>query len=329
MEYFLTGATGFVGGQVARQLVEAGHRVRAVVRDPGRARDLAELGVSLHAGDVTEKESMRAAMAGADGVFHIAGWYKVGARDTRPATAVNVDGTRNVLALMRELKIARGVYTSSVVVNSNTRGRRVDESYHFDGRHLTEYDRTKAEAHRVAQEFITGGLPLVIVMPGVIYGPGDTSLTGVTLVQYLQRRLPMISARAAFCWAHIEDVARAHLLAMEKGRAGEAYIIAGPAHTVFEVLQTAQSITGIPAPAAAPGWLFGPMAAVMSLLEPLVPLPDLYHPEVLRLLGATYLGDNAKARRELGYAPRPLRDGLAATLQHEMARLGIQPPAAG
>src|SRR5262249_19321437 len=108
MKYFVTGATGFVGGRVARQLRAAGHEVVAVVRDPTRAAGLATEGVTLHEGDVTAKESMRAAMTGVDGVFHIAGWYKVGVRagqERRAGEQINVAGTRNVLELMRELGI--------------------------------------------------------------------------------------------------------------------------------------------------------------------------------------------------------------------------------
>ena len=101
MKYFITGATGFIGGRLARQLREAGHEVVAVVRNPAKAQDLAQLGVTLHQGDVTDKESMRKPMSGVDGVFHVAGWYKVGVRDKSQAYAINVEGTRNVLELMK------------------------------------------------------------------------------------------------------------------------------------------------------------------------------------------------------------------------------------
>jgi len=124
--YFLTGATGFVGGALARQLRAAGHDVRALVRTPAKAQDLAAIGVTLHRGDVTDKESMRAPMTGVDGVFHVAGWYKVGICDRAAAVGINIDGTRNVLELKRELRIPKGVYTSTLAVNSDTRGHVVD-----------------------------------------------------------------------------------------------------------------------------------------------------------------------------------------------------------
>src|SRR5262249_9542155 len=147
---FLTGATGFIGGAIARQLVSAGHRVRAVVRNPSKASALAQLGVELHEGDVTDRETLRRPMTGADAVLHVAGWYTLGGRDNRDAFRINVDGTRNVLTVMRELGIPKGVYTSTLAVNSDTGGRIVDETYRFDGRHISVYDRSKDEAHRVA-----------------------------------------------------------------------------------------------------------------------------------------------------------------------------------
>jgi len=326
MKYFITGTTGFIGGRVARQLREAGHEVVAVVRNPSKAQDLAQLGITLHQGDVTDKESMRAPMTGVDGVFHIAAWYKVGVRDKSDAIPINVDGTRNVLELMQELGIPKGVYTSTLGVNEDTGGELVDETYRYNGPFYSEYTRTKAEAHRLADTFIAEGLPLVIVMPGLVYGPGDTSAVRVSLLQYLQRQLPMIPQQSAYCWAHVDDMARAHILAMEKGKPGETYIICGPMHTFVDGLKIAEQITGIPAPRAAPAGMFKAMSVVMGLIEKIVPVPEAYTRESLRgTAGVTYIGDNSKARRELGYNPRPLKEGLAETLQHEMRLLGMRP----
>lgn len=327
MKYFVTGATGFVGGRVVRQLVEAGHEVVVVVRNPAKAKDLADLGIAVHQGDVTDKESMRGPMTGVDGVYHIAGWYKVGVKDKSEGEKINVQGTRNVLELMRELGIPKGVYTSSLAVFSDTGGRLVDENFRYNGPHLSEYDRTKWAAHyEVADPLIEAGLPLVIVQPGLIYGPGDTSSVRTTFIQYLQRKLPMVPEKTAFCWAHVDDIARGHILAMEKGHPGENYIIAGPKHTFVEALHLAEEITGIPAPhmRVSPGMMKA-VAGVMGLVEKIVPLPEAYTYEGLRIIaGVTYLGDNSKAKRELGYQPRPLKEGLTETLQHEMKLLGLK-----
>ena len=322
MKYFLTGATGFVGGVLARQLREAGHEVHAVIRSPQKSSELQSLGVQLFKGDVTEKESMREAMQSTDGVFHVAGWYKIGVKDKSDGEKVNVQGTRNVLELMKELHIPKGVYTSTLAVNSDTHGELKNESYHFTGKHLTEYDRTKAAAHEIAKQFIAEGLPLVIVMPGGIYGPGDTSVLRRTLIDYLQGKLPMLPTQAGITWAHVEDVAHGHILAMEKGVPGETYIIAGEPCTYEEALQIAYHITGKKSPALIPYQVLKFMSYLVKPFDAF--MPEMYTSETLRILsGVTYWADNSKAKRFLGYNPRPLREGLESTLRHEMSLLGM------
>jgi dihydroflavonol-4-reductase len=316
MKYFVTGATGFVGKRVVSQLREQGHTVVALVRNPESAAHLAESGVILQRGDLSDLESLRAGMQGVDGVFHIAGWYKLGRGNNPEAVRVNVDGTRNVLETMRELQTPKGVYTSTVAVFSDTGGRLVDEDYRFHGRHLTQYDHTKAAAHyEVAEPMMQAGLPLVVVMPGVVYGPGDHSPVHELFVRYMKKKLPAIPRTTAYCWNHIDDTARAHLLAMEKGTPGESYVIAGPAHSLNEVLELANEITGIRTPRAiSPSW-FRMFAWLTSKLAWLFPLPDSAQPEALRAMaGVTYIASNNRARQELGYDPRPLRDGLVETL---------------
>jgi nucleoside-diphosphate-sugar epimerase len=332
MRYFLTGATGFIGGEVTRQLAEAGHKVIALVRDPSKAGKVAALGAALHKGDITDKESMRRSMTGVDGVLHIAAWYRIGEGNLAEARTINVQGTKNVLELMRELKIPKGVYTSTLAVFSNTKGQLVDESYRHNGPWLSVYDRTKWEAHyEVALPMSQQGLPLVIVQPGLVYGPGDKSPVRDSMVQYLQRRLPLIPGKTAFNWAHVEDTARGHLLAMEKGISGQTYIIAGSAHTLEEALDLAERITGIPAPRfrASPA-LMKSLATLMRIAGAVVSLPAAYTSEGLRVsAGSTYLGDSSKARRELGFRARPLEEGLRQTLLHEMALLGMPLPLTG
>ncbi len=326
MKYFVTGATGFIGGRVARMLVAQGHEVVAIARNPAAATDLSNVGVRVVAGDVTDKASLREPMTGADGIYHIAGWYKIGVKDKSQGVRINVDGTRNVLEVMRELGIPRGVYTSTLAVNSDTHGRLVDETYHYDGSFLSEYDRTKWVAHyQVAEPMIAAGLPLIIVMPGVVYGPGDTSSVRTTFLQYLERKLPMIPQRTAFCWATVEDTAQGHLLAMEKGKVGETYMICGEPHTLVEALDLAEAVTGIPRPASVPPFMLRFGSRLMGLVEKGITVPEQFSGENIRVIaGATYLGSNAKAKRELGFAPRPLEEGLPETLHHEMGLLGIE-----
>jgi nucleoside-diphosphate-sugar epimerase len=328
---FLTGATGFIGGRLARRLRGAGHDVTALVRAPERAGELSALGVTLARGDITERETVRAAMRGADAIYHVAAWYKIGARDHSMAWRINVEGTRNVLQVMRELGIPRGVYTSTLAVFSDTRGQLVDETHRYYGkRWLSVYDETKAAAHYdVALPMMEAGLPLIIVQPGLNYGPGDTSATRTTFIQYLKGELPLIPRRTAFCWGHVDDTVEAHVLAMERGRTGESYIIAGPAHTLIEALELAGRVTGRPLPRLRAGpQTMRALAAIMGVVERFVPVPETLAAETLRVTaGVTYLGTSAKARRELGFSPRSLADGLPDTLLHEMHLLGMNPHA--
>lgn len=320
MKYFVTGATGFVGNVLVRKLCEAGHEVHASVRSPEKAKELQDIGVKLFKGDVTDKESMREAMRGVDGVFHVAGWYKIGTRDKSDGEKVNILGTRNVLELMQELKIPKGVYTSTCAVNSDTKGKVVDEAYHFSGKHLSEYDRTKAVAHDIAKEFIANRLPLIIVMPGLIYGPGDTSTLRNSIIDFLKGRLPMLPTKTAFCWGHVDDIVNGHILAMEKAKAGETYIIAGEPHRIVDAFKLASQITGKRAPMTVPYQIMKILSILVKPFDAF--LPETYTSEGLRVVaGVTYWGDNSKAKRELGYNPRPLREGWGETLLHEMKLL--------
>jgi len=322
MKYFVTGATGFVGSALAKKLREQGHEVHASVRNPDKAKDLQVLGVKLFRGDVTDKESMREGMQNVDGVFHIAGWYKIGAHDKSDGARVNIQGTRNVLELMQGLNIPKGVYTSTCAINSDTHGQVVDENYRFIGKHLSEYDRTKAAAHDLAKEFIAKGLPLVIVMPGLIYGPGDTSTLRDNIISFLKGQLPALPDQAANCWAHVDDIVQGHILAMEKGRIGESYIIAGERYTFTEAFKLASEITGKPAPRTIPHQMFYVMSVLVKPFDSM--LPPTYTAEGLRVVaGVTYMGDNSKAKRELGYSPRPFREGWGETLRHEMKLLSM------
>jgi nucleoside-diphosphate-sugar epimerase len=324
MKYFVTGATGFLGGEIVRQLADAGHEVRALVRDPQKAKWMEDLGVRLYRGDVTEKESMREAMAGVDGVFHVAGWYNypASARAKKEGEQINVQGTRNVLELMHELKVARGVYTSTCAINSDTKSKVVDESYRFTGRHITHYDLTKAVAHEVAKEFIAQGLPLLVAMPGVIYGPGDTSGMGNAIREFLQGRLPVIPSQFGVCYDHVEDTARGHILIMQKGSIGEEYIIAGTPYRMVDAYRLASEITGRRMPMVVSHRLLKVMSVLVQPMAAL--LPETYSPDSLRALaGVTYWGDSSKARRELGLKQRPFPQGWEQTLRHEMKLLGI------
>lgn len=327
MRYFITGATGFIGSRIALKLLESGQEVIALVRDPGKAGMLVERGAAVVKGDITVRESMRCGMTGADGVFHVAAWYRIGFREKERAYHVNVEGTRNVLELMRELHIPRGVYTSTLAVFSDTRGKMVDESCLFTGKHLSLYDMTKWLAHyEVAKPMISRGLPLIIVMPGLVYGPGDNSPMNKALHDLVRGKLPFLPRRTSVCWGYIDDVADAHIKAMQHGKPGSCYITAGPPHTLEEALDMASELTDIRAPRLRISPVLIKCAALkMWFWEKLIPVPQRYRSESLRVIaGTTYLGDSSRAVTELGCHFRPLGDGLSLTLKNILKEEGIE-----
>jgi nucleoside-diphosphate-sugar epimerase len=310
MRYAITGATGFLGGVLARLLVAEGHHVTALVRDPARATALAEVGVELVPGDLDDAPALDRLCQDADGLFHVAGWYKVGSRNPDEGRRVNVDGTGNVLEAARRNGVARTVYTSTLAVNSDTGGRVVDETYRFSGRHHSVYDSTKAAAHDIAVEYAADGLDVVILQPGVIYGPGDTSQVGALIEQTARGERTLAPRDGGMCWAHVEDVAQAHVLALEKGAPGAAYMLAGPRASLAQVLRKVAVLAGTKPPYTLPV----SMVRATAVVGKVVPLPADYTAESLRASVATYLGTSARAEAELGWSARSLDEGLRETV---------------
>jgi nucleoside-diphosphate-sugar epimerase len=311
---FVTGSTGFVGQHLVQDLLAHGYEVTALVRTMDRARRLPR-SLQLASGDVTQPDSLRFGMRGADVVFHIAGWYTVGvgAKDRERMHRINVEGTRQVLELAAGLGVPKIVHTSTVGVFGNTRGQLVDETYRAGGLAFeSEYERTKYLAHyEVALPLQQRGAPVVIVCPGVIYGPGDTSQMGNILRLYARRRLPvMIGPDNAVTWAHADDIAAGHRLAAEKGRPGETYIIAGPALTYREFFKACERATGLPAPLL---WLPSGLARLLAeALRGAAPgLAELMQ----NMAGVSYLARADKAKRELGWNPRSVEEGIPPTIE--------------
>jgi dihydroflavonol-4-reductase len=207
------------------------------------------------------------------------------------------------------------VYTSTLAVNGDTHGPVVDETYRYEGKHLSVYDQTKAAAHDVAREFAGSGLPIVIAMPGLVYGPGDTALTGELMRDVVAGRRVMVPAGGGVCWGHVEDIAAGHLLAMQRGVAGEEYMLAGPRATLADGLRLLVALAGTRAPMVLPTGVVATAATVLGVLGRVIPLPPGYAAESMRAGLATYYGTPEKAQRELGWIGRSLDDGLRQTIR--------------
>lgn len=317
MKAFVTGGSGFIGQRLISKLKERGYDVYALARSERSAAILTQLGATVVPGDITDTNSMRAGMSGSDVVFHIAAWYKIGgsATDRAKAEAINVGGTRKVLRLAHELGVPKIVYTSTVAVFGDTHGELVDESFHQGSPFLTEYDRTKWLAHyKVAVPLIEKGAPIIIVMPGAVYGPGDSS-TVADMMRLFYRGLPILPGpEMTVTYAHVDDIAEGHILAAEKGKVGESYVLAGPAIPLGEMVDFWGHLTGKSAPMLRiPGAFLRPLKPVVELFEQAVALPPAFSAETVGMLGATYMARSDKARRELGWQTRPLQIGMIET----------------
>lgn len=328
MKAFVTGASGFIGGHVVRKLLGRGYQVKALVRSPQDAAEMKLLGAEPVEGDILNPDSFREAMTGCDVVFHIAGWYEIGSRDWRTAELVNVEGTRSVLGTAHQVGVPRIVYTSTVAVFGDTRGKLVDESYRRPDRpFLTEYDRTKWEAHyRVALPMIERGAPIIIVQPGAVYGPEDHSLYGELMQRFYKSQMVALPGpMTALCFSHVEDCAEGHILAAEQGRIGESYIIGGPVLTLREAVGLWSQVTGRAAPRLeVPARFLTPLAPVVGALEQVLPLPKLVNEDAVKVLGVTYIARSEKAHRELGWFAREPEEGFRQTFDWIAGR--TQPP---
>jgi len=251
MDVLVTGATGFVGANVTRRLVDDGRRVRVLARPTSTLQALEGCAVELVRGDILEPDSLRPAFDGCGLVFHVAADYRLWARDPAQIYRNNVEGTRNVLEACARARVERVVYTSSV----GTLGIPADGGPGIETTPVTladmigPYKRSKFLAERVAEEYAARGLPVVIVNPTNPIGPWEVkpTPTGQMIVDYLLGRM-FATLDTGLNLIHVADVARGHLLAARVGRAGEKYILGCENHSLAEIFGLLERITGIRAP---------------------------------------------------------------------------------
>jgi len=322
VKVFITGGTGFIGGAVVRQLRARGDDVVCLVRNPEKGKEAADLGCEIAPGDLADERAIRTGMEGCDAVIHAAAIYEVGipASEREAMREANVGGTERVLGAALELKIPKVVYVSTVGVFGNTDGKIVDESYEHPAQSFTScYEQTKWEAHQVAKRLIGEGLPCVIMQPGGVYGPGDTSSIAVMLNEFLKGRMVAIPfPDLGICLTHVEDIAAGILLGLDKGQPGEAYVISGPATTVREAIGVVADVTGKKAPKRAlPTGLMKALTPIGPLVGKLMGQPPNLRELISSADGVTFWASYEKAQNELGYEPRGLQDGLRAMLEAE------------
>jgi dihydroflavonol-4-reductase len=313
----VTGASGFVGSRLVRALVERGERVKAFVRAGSSLRQLADLPQDLcriAVGDITVEHTVYRALSGCNRMYHVASNYKMWDKDPERILAPAIDGTRATLEAARRRGLEKVVVTSSVgALGATTAQEEMDETHEFNLKDPETYVLSKYEAEKVALDYAEAGLPVVIVLPSGIFGPGDwkPSPSGAGIVTYLKMspsiRVPVTDGGLSI--VDVDDVVEGHIRAMQKGRVGEKYILGGENITYRQMFEILSDLTGL----APPGRTASP--GLVSLAGSLLELKARFFggdPQITRRLARDYAFGylwvtSDKAKQELGYEHRAAR----------------------
>jgi len=314
MTTLVSGATGFVGSHVARRLAASGESVRALARPGSRRNALEGIAVEWVEGDLRDEASLDRALAGVNRVYHVAADYRLWSRHPQEIYDSNVTGTRNLLAAALRARVQRFVYTSTVATIAVPHGNALpDETNRASvDEMIGNYKRSKLLAEQEALRAAHEGLPVVIVNPTTPVGPGDwkPTPTGRIILDFLQGRMPAY-VDTGLNFVAVEDVAEGHLLAAERGKVGERYLLGGRNMTLKELLDALAKITGL----AAPTWRIPHSVALIAAYgdalfsrvrgcEPRIPV------EGVRIARHKMFVNDAKARKELGYQPGTVEAAL-------------------
>jgi dihydroflavonol-4-reductase len=325
----VTGGTGLIGSAVVRTLLADGHEVVALVQPGVDASALDGLDVMRVEGDLRDADAVRKAVSGCRSVFHLAALYRFWSRNAREFYDVNVGGTRTVLSAARDEGVDRVVYTSTVGTLGLDADRPATEADYPDITHLFgSYKRSKYVAEHEALRFCAEGLPVVFGMPTTPMGPGDRAPTpsGRIVLDFLNGGMPAY-VDTVLNVVHVDDVARGHVLARERGAIGRGYIFGSENLTLRQILAELADITDLPTPKVqVPKAVVLAAAGVSEIVEgrllrrtPHVPF------EAARMATTRMAFDDSRARTELGYTPRPARDALTDAARWYVANGYVKP----
>jgi dihydroflavonol-4-reductase len=325
MRCFVTGAAGFVGGNLVHELVARGHHVRALVRPGSDLRGLEGVAVERIEGDLSDRAGLERALRGCEWCFHVAASYALWLPDYAPMYAANVEGTRHVIEAAAQAGCSRIVYTSTVGCIGlpkaiNGRVQPTDEDTPVDASQMrNHYKRSKWLAELVAREWAAKGAPVVIVNPSAPVGPRDVkpTPTGRVIVDFLNRAMPAY-LDTGLNWVHVRDVAVGHILAAEQGRVGERYIL-GHAEgnwTLRQTLAVLSELTGLPAPRVRlPYFVVWLLAHASEAMARFTRRPPRVSLAGVRMARYKMWFNPAKAIRELGLPQTPPRQAFADAIE--------------
>ena len=314
IDALVTGGTGFVGANVVRELLAQGRAVRVLARPGSDRRAIAGLGVEIVEGDLLDPASLRRAVKGVNSVFHVAADYRLWARHPEELHRVNVGGTRAVLEAAGEAGVSRVVYTSTVgalgIPGDGTPGTEATPVSLRDM--VGPYKASKFLAEQVALGFAHQGLPVVVVNPSAPVGPWDVkpTPTGRMVVDFLEGKM-VATLDTGLNLVHVQDVARGHLLAAERGKIGEKYILGNRNLSLAEIGALLSEIAGIRPPRVRiPYWVAWSAALSMEAVARVTGAPPRVPLTAVRMAKKRMYFDPAKAVRELGLPQTDVRDAL-------------------
>ena len=332
MNIAVTGASGHIGNNLVRSLVDAGHKVRVLLHHPptsqGVASDtgraLADVPCEHVLGDVCDPASLKQAFAGADHVYHLAAHISISPDEDARCEPVNVEGTRNVTAACRETSVRRLIHFSSVhALWCEGIGHREGAAHPIDERHeladrpeALPYDRSKARSEKVVLAAVADGLDAVIVNPGAVIGRHDyrPSAQGSALLDWVRGRVPAL-VEGGYNWVDVRDVVSGAIAAAERGRRGERYLLTGHPLSFQELAGHLESASGKRMPRfVTPLWLARMASPLVVATSKLLGTRPLVTPYALQIIACNYHFKHDKAKAELGYTPRPIEDTLGDML---------------
>jgi len=318
MSTIVTGATGFIGSHIVRKLVERGENVKVLIRKTSNTKNIDDLNIEKVYGDVLNKESLVTAFTGCNTLFHSAGLVSFKRSDYKRMVDVNVTGAENVLSAAMESGVKKILFTSSVAaIGPETENSLISENTKF-----SIYDKEigyindKYDAEQVARDYIEKGLPVTILNPSVVLGPGDVNLSSTaSVLWYCKKKFPGYMD-GTLNIVDVEDVAEGHILAAEKGKTGERYILANANLTVFEYFKLLEKVSGIKAPGLKIPYLMAYATAflVERVIGKSFPNYTTMDLDSVILSKFNWYADNGKAVKELGFTPTPVENTLEKTI---------------
>lgn len=320
MAILITGSTGYIGSVLTAKLAAAGESIHLLVRNPPALPEFSKPNIKIFTGDITDSESLKPALQNVDQVYHLAAYARIWAKDKTIFRALNVEALEKVLTASKEAGVKKVVYTSTAGVIGPSKDRPMREQDPRITGYFNLYESTKAESEKVAFNYANNGLPVVILNPSRIYGPGlDTGSNPFTKIveRYIKGTWKIIpgSGEDIGSYPYIDDVVDGHIAAMDKGRSGERYILGGVNATFNQFMDLVKKHSGIEKKLRhVPFFVLTAMSRLMVINANITGKPPLITPDWVAKYKYDWALDSSKAIQELGYRIRPLEEGIKTTV---------------